>query len=55
LGQTENVPFAMVGDLQSKNIFGLQFHPEVEHTEFGNKILKNFVEICESDGFKKGF
>ncbi len=27
--------------------YGLQFHPEVEHTEFGKQIFKNFVEICE--------
>jgi GMP synthase (glutamine-hydrolysing) len=53
-GSTENVPFAMVGDTE-KNIFGLQFHPEVEHTEFGNKILKNFVEICEVTVLKKDF
>ncbi len=30
-----------------KNIYGLQFHPEVVHTEEGNKILKNFLfDIC---------
>ena len=54
IGLTENVKFAMVGDL-ARNIFGLQFHPEVEHTEFGNKILKNFVEICEVAVLKKDF
>jgi len=53
-GQTENVPFAMVGNLTG-NIFGLQFHPEVEHTEFGNQILKNFIEICEIAVLKKDF
>ena len=26
--------------------FGLQFHPEVTHTENGNKILQNFVKLC---------
>ncbi len=31
----------------SKPLFGLQFHPEVAHTEFGEKILENFVRsIC---------
>jgi len=44
-GSTENVPFAMVGNLK-RNIFGLQFHPEVEHTKHGMQILKNFVDIC---------
>lgn len=32
---------------RKKNIFGLQFHPEVVHTTDGAKLLKNFlVEIC---------
>ncbi len=32
---------------KDKPIFGLQFHPEVEHTEFGVRIFKNFVKICK--------
>ena len=47
IGSTEHVPFAFVEDLKRK-IIGLQFHPEVEHTEYGKKILENFVEICFS-------
>lgn len=32
-----------------KKFYGVQFHPEVEHTIHGNDILKNFVfTICES-------
>lgn len=32
---------------REKNIFGIQFHPEVHHTEYGKKILSNFIfEIC---------
>ncbi|HVL86386.1 MAG TPA: GMP synthase subunit A [Candidatus Thermoplasmatota archaeon] len=27
--------------------FGLQFHPEVEHTEHGERIFRNFVEQCK--------
>jgi GMP synthase (glutamine-hydrolysing) len=26
--------------------YGLQFHPEVEHTQYGEKIFKNFVKLC---------
>ena len=47
LGSTEHVPFAFVEDSKRK-IIGLQFHPEVEHTEYGRQILKNFVAICDS-------
>ncbi len=32
---------------KSENIYGLQFHPEVYHTEYGKKILANFIfKIC---------
>ncbi|MBI2076906.1 MAG: GMP synthase subunit A [Euryarchaeota archaeon] len=27
--------------------FGLQFHPEVEHTQFGATIFQNFLQVCE--------
>lgn len=33
---------------KNKNIFGLQFHPEVYHTTNGKKILSNFLKkICK--------
>jgi len=32
---------------KEKPFYGLQFHPEVEHTEYGELIFKNFVSICE--------
>lgn len=32
---------------RSKKIYGLQFHPEVEHTEHGMDIFKNFIKVCE--------
>ncbi|OGS47984.1 MAG: GMP synthase [Euryarchaeota archaeon RBG_16_68_13] len=28
-------------------LFGLQFHPEVEHTQFGKEIFQSFLRICE--------
>lgn len=45
LGYTDNSPIAVMGG--DKDIFGLQFHPEVAHTPQGRQILKNFlVDIC---------
>ncbi len=32
---------------QEKNVFGIQFHPEVTHSEFGNLVLRNFLNICQ--------
>jgi GMP synthase (glutamine-hydrolysing) len=32
---------------KNKPFYGLQFHPEVEHTEYGEQIFKNFVKLCK--------
>jgi GMP synthase (glutamine-hydrolysing) len=29
-----------------KPIFGIQFHPEVENTQYGKEIFQNFIELC---------
>lgn len=29
--------------------FGLQFHPEVAHTQYGQAILNNFIKLCTSE------
>lgn len=45
-GSTTVCPVASMEDA-SRNIFATQFHPEVHHTQYGEKILKNFLfEIC---------
>ncbi|MBX4205009.1 MAG: gamma-glutamyl-gamma-aminobutyrate hydrolase family protein [Candidatus Doudnabacteria bacterium] len=44
LGSTDN---AEVAAGQSKHLWGVQFHPEVTHTEHGLQIFENFcVHIC---------
>ncbi len=42
LAKSEPCPFAVVAD-RARKFFGLQFHPEVAHTEDGGAMLKNFV------------
>ncbi len=47
---TESNVTAAIENL-NKNLFGLQFHPEVANTEFGMNILKNFAfNICKCSG-----
>lgn len=46
LASSDHSPFAAVRH-QGKPIYGLQFHPEVVHTEGGGELLASFVhEIC---------
>lgn len=36
---------------EEKGIYGIQFHPEVVHSEYGNVMLKNFLyEVCHASG-----
>ncbi len=32
---------------RNKRFYGLQFHPEVDHTEHGSQIFKNFIRMCK--------
>ncbi|UCE08095.1 MAG: glutamine-hydrolyzing GMP synthase [bacterium] len=42
LGRTANSPYGIIRH-HKKKIYGLQFHPEVAHTEEGIKIIRNFI------------
>lgn len=45
-----STPIAAMSDLE-RDLYGVQFHPEVRHSEHGNDVLKNFVfEICKAKG-----
>ena len=33
---------------KTKPFYGVQFHPEVEHTEYGEQMFKNFITICDN-------
>ena len=36
---------------ESRNLYGVQFHPEVSHTAYGDQILRNFLfDICNCHG-----
>ncbi|MBX7058280.1 MAG: glutamine-hydrolyzing GMP synthase [Leptospirales bacterium] len=42
---TEDCQHAAVADFQ-RRIYGIQFHPEVRHSERGDFYLRNFLGIC---------
>ncbi len=46
IGHTEGAKSAAIAS-DEKSVYGIQFHPEVIHTEQGTEILKNFVlKVC---------
>lgn len=46
LAVTDRCPAAAIGD-PARRLYGVQFHPEVSHTEHGPRILANFVHaVC---------
>lgn len=50
VGLSSDCPFAAIENTD-KNIYGIQFHPEVRHSEYGNDILRNFaINICGATG-----
>ncbi|NBC05404.1 MAG: glutamine-hydrolyzing GMP synthase [Bacteroidetes bacterium] len=57
IAHTSNAPVAAVRH-KEKEIYGVQFHPEVVHTEKGKEILQNFViniSGCEGDWTASSF
>lgn len=46
IANTDNAPICAIANIE-KNIYGVQFHPEVHHSLEGKKVLENFVrKIC---------
>ncbi len=50
IATTDECPCAAMENGEKK-LYGVQFHPEVEHTLFGKQMLKNFLfNICDLKG-----
>ena len=50
IAHTDNAPICAIRN-PAKKIFGVQFHPEVVHTQQGKKILSNFLmRVCGAKG-----
>ncbi len=46
IAHSKNTPFAAIEETQ-RRIYGLQFHPEVVHTQRGLELIKNFLfHVC---------
>lgn len=46
IGTTENSPYAVIED-RKRGFYGIQFHPEVFHTDRGVDVIRNFlVGVC---------
>lgn len=57
VASTENAPYVIIED-PSRKWYGVQFHPEVVHSEFGSDLLRNFVvEVsgCRQDWTPESF
>lgn len=50
IAASEKCPVAAMCD-EKKSLYGVQFHPEVTHTEYGKQMLRNFLfKICKCKG-----
>jgi len=45
LAETKTVTYSAVAN-DKEQLYGIQFHPEAHHTEYGTHILKNFALLC---------
>src|SRR5581483_5101703 len=53
IAATDTCPVAAARHVQ-RPVFGVQFHPEVSHTPYGSRILRNFLyEVCGCQGLWK--
>lgn len=49
LAHTDNTPCAAIAD-HDRNFYGVQFHPEVVHSQGGQALIRNFVyHICQCE------
>ncbi|BFH60275.1 glutamine-hydrolyzing GMP synthase [Paenibacillus azoreducens] len=47
---TESAPIAAMSNLD-KQLYAVQFHPEVRHSVHGNEMIRNFLyEVCHCEG-----
>ena len=50
IGHTANCPNAAMQNTE-KNFYGIQFHPEVNHSDNGTRVIKNFLyNVCGCTG-----
>ena len=47
LAESENTKVQAIVN-NDNTVFGVQFHPEVKHTEKGIEVFKNFISVCRS-------
>ena len=48
-GTSPNAPFAITADVD-RQLFAVQFHPEVHHTPNGSKLYENFIALAGFTG-----
>lgn len=49
VAHSENCPVAAMAN-EEKRIYGVQFHPEVTHSDEGRMVIENFLRICGCTG-----